>query len=580
MQESGIVENLVTQFSSALDCFRELVQNSIDAGSPQVDVWMEFEQGEGHQGVIAIHVDDFGEGMDEQIIDGQLTKLFASAKEDDLTKIGKFGIGFVSVFALKPKGVLVHTGRGGEYWEVFFHEDRSFSKTSLDMPVEGTQITLFLEGDYPRHRELVDGVRETLKHWCSHSETEVTFEDRSPIDDVGGGWGEVETINEAFEVPGECFSIVEHQGTEIAVSYNRDPFYGFYNRGLTLAFSKQGEDVLFERAPRYAHIAFKIKSRYLEHTLSRETIMRDENYEKAMKLMDQAVGGPLLEKLVGEIEALVELQSWGHSEVNAYLRLISFLAREPSDSLAGLGDRRICRLVDGRATTLARMVELWERDGRLLVAEEQTEFTDKLAADHIPVIYGARPDDRALGHIGKLFIRYGQLVLSQDWKEQARDVLRWSGIPDLFRIPILKLQARLLEGMAHPEDVYLPVQVDETVPAEFAALVESAAGLLRKADTGYRKLATCSLIATTSKAPPLFVVAPKLSRTMARPPKATQKKSRLEAAVNREHPQFERFAKLHAQSPGLASYCLAKALLLDQDRDLGRDVALMEGVLG
>ena len=153
MQESGIVENLVTQFSSALDCFRELVQNSIDAGSPQVDVWMEFEQGEGHQGVIAIHVDDFGEGMDEQIIDGQLTKLFASAKEDDLTKIGKFGIGFVSVFALKPKGVLVHTGRGGEYWEVFFHEDRSFSKTSLDMPVEGTQITLFLEGDYHRHRE-------------------------------------------------------------------------------------------------------------------------------------------------------------------------------------------------------------------------------------------------------------------------------------------------------------------------------------------------------------------------------------------------------------------------------------------
>ncbi|MEC9397917.1 MAG: ATP-binding protein, partial [Myxococcota bacterium] len=144
MNESGIVENLVTQFSSALDCFRELVQNSIDAGSPQVDVWMEFEQGEGHQGVIAIHVDDFGEGMDENIIDEQLTKLFASTKENDLTKIGKFGIGFVSVFALKPKGVLVHTGRGGEYWEVFFHEDRSFSKTRLDLPVEGTQITLFL----------------------------------------------------------------------------------------------------------------------------------------------------------------------------------------------------------------------------------------------------------------------------------------------------------------------------------------------------------------------------------------------------------------------------------------------------
>ena len=61
------VDNLVKQFSSALHCLRELVQNSIDAGSPTVDVWMEFEPGDGHQGTISIHVDDFGEGMDENI---------------------------------------------------------------------------------------------------------------------------------------------------------------------------------------------------------------------------------------------------------------------------------------------------------------------------------------------------------------------------------------------------------------------------------------------------------------------------------------------------------------------------------
>ena len=110
---ASVVDNLVTQFSNSLDCFRELVQNSIDAGSPTIDVWAEFEPGQGHEGTIALHVDDFGEGMDENIIDAQLTQLFASGKEDDLTKIGKFGIGFVSVFALKPKAVLIHTGRGG-----------------------------------------------------------------------------------------------------------------------------------------------------------------------------------------------------------------------------------------------------------------------------------------------------------------------------------------------------------------------------------------------------------------------------------------------------------------------------------
>ena len=60
------VENLVTQFSSALDFYRELVQNSIDAGSSSITVWTEFTPGaEGIDGTIGLHVDDFGEGMNE-----------------------------------------------------------------------------------------------------------------------------------------------------------------------------------------------------------------------------------------------------------------------------------------------------------------------------------------------------------------------------------------------------------------------------------------------------------------------------------------------------------------------------------
>ena len=108
------VENLVTQFSGALDFYRELVQNSIDAGSAAIEVWMEYEAGAEDDGTIAIHVDDFGEGMNEAIIDDQLTRLFSSSKDGDLTKIGKFGIGFVSIFAPDPRAVLLHTGRGGE----------------------------------------------------------------------------------------------------------------------------------------------------------------------------------------------------------------------------------------------------------------------------------------------------------------------------------------------------------------------------------------------------------------------------------------------------------------------------------
>ena len=62
MQETtGLIDNLVTQFASAFDCFRELVQNSIDAGSPRVEVWTEFEAGEDHLGTIRLTVEDIGE---------------------------------------------------------------------------------------------------------------------------------------------------------------------------------------------------------------------------------------------------------------------------------------------------------------------------------------------------------------------------------------------------------------------------------------------------------------------------------------------------------------------------------------
>src|SRR6478609_2793970 len=104
--------NLVNQFARPLDFLRELAQNSIDAGSPRIDVSVSFTppSPEETHGVLRIQVDDYGEGMDEDTIDNQLTRLFSSSKEHDLTKIGKFGIGFTSIFAIRPEAVLLRTG--------------------------------------------------------------------------------------------------------------------------------------------------------------------------------------------------------------------------------------------------------------------------------------------------------------------------------------------------------------------------------------------------------------------------------------------------------------------------------------
>ena len=123
------LELLVNQFADPLSFVRELVQNSIDAGSAEVEVSCSLQpDAGGEHGTMVIRVDDFGDGMDRAIIDNRLTRLFASDKEDDLTKIGKFGIGFVSVFALQPDAVCLDTGRLGESWRVLFRKDRTFTR--------------------------------------------------------------------------------------------------------------------------------------------------------------------------------------------------------------------------------------------------------------------------------------------------------------------------------------------------------------------------------------------------------------------------------------------------------------------
>ncbi|MFT4977778.1 MAG: HSP90 family molecular chaperone, partial [Myxococcota bacterium] len=180
------LNNLVNQFARPMDFLRELVQNSIDAGTPRVEVWLKHNapaDGE-RDGVLEIHIDDFGEGMDEGIIDEQLTRMFSSTKEDDLTKIGKFGIGFTSIFAIHPEAVLLHTGRHGDFWELLFHPDRSFDKVRVDRPVQGTRITLLKRMAEQEVEKFIREARWILRYWCEHSDTPVTFWDRTDEQEI------------------------------------------------------------------------------------------------------------------------------------------------------------------------------------------------------------------------------------------------------------------------------------------------------------------------------------------------------------------------------------------------------------
>lgn len=594
---SQAVDNLVTQFSSALDFYRELVQNSIDAGSAAIEIWLDFipDESGGAGGVIEIHVDDGGDGMTEQIIDDQLTTLFSSSKENDLTKIGKFGIGFVSVFAPKPKGVLVQTGRDGEYWEVFFDHDRSFYKSKLSTPIEGTQITLFVEGDRARYTELVARSRETIDHWCRHSEAEIHFEDRASQD------ADVELINKPFSVDGECLTSFSRDGTEIVLAYTNTPVWGFYNKGLALAVVRGQTDLV---PANLGHVGFRIKSRYLEHTLSRETVMRDANYDKAMAMVVEAATGPLRRQLVASIAEQVAIvagpggRRWTARERGRYFELMSFLAREGADALAEFGDAPILLGLDGRAYTLDHIAKVAAADGRVFTDDEATPLVARLLEQGTPVIMvsgeqeavGERHGDRQFGPVSRVIAN----ALSREFSTTtmlARVVAKLTGKQEVGA------WVRAAELLASPEDVLVGVEeVDDSPAAQ--ALVQRAAAILHGAlgsgpnvlarawsfvrreppKIGYRKLVCARFHGAPDNRMPLFVIAHEVAPLMAIPTNnmlVSDRPARPDAAINVEHPHFRALLQLAAEQPSLAGYALAKALLLDEDRGLEFDVDLI-----
>lgn len=295
------LDNLVNQFARPLDFLRELVQNSIDAGSPRIEVRIEFDPPKpgSSLGITRIHVDDWGEGMDQAVIDNKLTRLFESNKEGDLTKIGKFGIGFTSIFAIRPEAVLLETGKHGENWEVLFHKDRSFELRPMDRPIDGTKITLFKRMDREELEKFVEEARFILTYWCEHSNVPVTFWDRTRGESV-------EAVDSddpfaAFEVDQAAASGPEqvnhplHAETDVSVRIQRDdteavvgianqPLYGYYNGGLTL-LRTGNVDALGRFAPKLQRLAFKVKNDALEHTLTRDNVLQDDHWERVMEIV-------------------------------------------------------------------------------------------------------------------------------------------------------------------------------------------------------------------------------------------------------------------------------------------------------
>jgi len=368
-----MVKDLVSQFSDPLDFYRELIQNSIDAGSNRIDVVVECAPGPGNRLLVKASVEDDGEGMDEKTIDGYLLVLFKSSKEDDLTKIGKFGIGFVSVFAPQPKLVRILTAKSGESWRLDFPNYRRYEKYRLREPREGTRVELHLDLSREEYERFVQGSLKKVRYWCKHAETRIFFQER-PKDP------EPALVNEPFGLEGESLRYSE-EGTEIALAFSEEPepFYGFYNRGLTL---KEGKELFFPG------VAFKVKSRWLEHTLTRDNVMRDKNFQKTLGLVRRLSETDLAEKLETELEALAReadpakaAREWSRRLPCLKALFEGFWAKRKR------ADWKLIPTVEGRALSMSEVRRAAALSGGKLYHDAaRTPVAAKLLSKGVPVL--------------------------------------------------------------------------------------------------------------------------------------------------------------------------------------------------
>ncbi|MBI2892735.1 MAG: ATP-binding protein [Deltaproteobacteria bacterium] len=310
---TDLVEDLVHQFTDPYAFYRELIQNAIDAGSNRIEVTLRYSPTPS-AGVTTAQVQDWGEGMTREIVERFLLTKFRSSKEDDLTKIGKFGIGFMSVFACAPELVVVETGRDGEDLRVLLHPDRSYEILACPEPIEGTRVSVHKDMSVADYRDFVARSHDSVRRWCKHSEADVTF---AAGDENGSSPGPGEPVREPLALDTAFQVEYREEGTVIVAGPSRDErqtFAGFYNRGLTLLETAE---------PLAPGVDFKILSRYLEHTLTRDDIRRDKGFARAMKLLGKLVEGALEDRLKVELRALAEKAE----DDGTYWRTLSWASR-------------------------------------------------------------------------------------------------------------------------------------------------------------------------------------------------------------------------------------------------------------
>ncbi len=234
---------------------------------------------------------DYGRGMTNNDREQFLKKIFASSKGKDLEQIGRFGVGFVSVFALNPTSVVVESTRAGESWEYHFlpnYVDGTVPGALYEPenPLDrGTRITITVENETLSDIEMIiDEARKHLLRDCRYVEKPIYFNG--------------EKITTDFDLDAPVKVRFGKKGIEgvIGLVQSDKSFYEVYNNRIrlegdtkNLADTLQKEEGLFgseKRSWERVGFAIRVSSKYLNYDIARSKVMRDGNFEGIVGVLE------------------------------------------------------------------------------------------------------------------------------------------------------------------------------------------------------------------------------------------------------------------------------------------------------
>ncbi|NVB83265.1 MAG: hypothetical protein HOV81_33140 [Kofleriaceae bacterium] len=367
-RDAGIVGDVIAQFADAHAYLRELVQNSIDAGSPSVDVEVSYERADQR---LRVAVRDRGEGMTRDIIENQLLVLFRSTKEDDRTKIGKFGIGFASVLSPNPEVVTVHSSRDGRRLTLHLYRDLSYELFDAG-PATQTGTTVELEiamppGDVSAYRTACE---TALRRWCRHAMVPINFVDVRPEQKTAS------RIDKPLELDHVLVQVTrstdDDQLTVVVGISGTGGHVGFFNHGLMLHESPG--DLVGNG------IDAKIQDSRLGHTLSRDDVRRDRHFDRAVEFAREVAQGALADAIGEKLRELAE--AGDHANHFALALATSSSSVRPPHWWVPLVEPYA-----GKRTILVGAL------GRTAwAAPRSTALTKRMAADGRPVVLAPDPE--------------------------------------------------------------------------------------------------------------------------------------------------------------------------------------------